>query len=82
MFVPPFVRTKPRWPYTGRISPPPLPRPLNATPGPRLDFAFAAGPALLELPALLSAGVATTARGAGGPRAPTAPALPDATRCA
>eukprot|EP00969_Alexandrium_andersonii_P060686 2673033-Alexandrium_andersonii.AAC.1 len=63
MLRPLSVRVKPRWPCTGRISPPPLPRPLNATPGPGPNvLAFAAGSALLELLALLSAGVATAVR--------------------
>eukprot|EP00969_Alexandrium_andersonii_P193401 8541601-Alexandrium_andersonii.AAC.1 len=35
MLLPPPVLIQPRWPCTGRISPPPLPRPLNATPWPR-----------------------------------------------
>eukprot|EP00969_Alexandrium_andersonii_P089219 3938516-Alexandrium_andersonii.AAC.1 len=63
MLRPLSVRVKPRWPRAGRILPPPSPRPLNATPGPRPNvLAFAAGSALLELRALRSAGVATAAR--------------------
>eukprot|EP00969_Alexandrium_andersonii_P002083 91808-Alexandrium_andersonii.AAC.1 len=62
MCLPPSVLTQPHWPCARWIRPPPLPRPLKATPWPRVDFAFAAGPELLELPALFSAGVATTER--------------------
>eukprot|EP00969_Alexandrium_andersonii_P232897 10282194-Alexandrium_andersonii.AAC.1 len=62
MFLPPSVLIQPHWPCTGWTRPPPLPRPLKATPWPGVDFAFAAGPELLELPALLSAGAATAVR--------------------